>query len=459
MTTSAHRKNQESQAEHRPSLPDWLGVIFITRARSVNKCITSAQSSSHKKELCMQRTLLAGVITALSCTAAWAATPRIVGGDDFTNAPSWMAALQYRVTNGSYSQFCGATLIDDDWVLTAAHCVDWVELDRLNLLLGQANLNSSAEGIKVDQLILYPGWIPSWEISSAGGSRAISQFAGDLALLHIKQAQSATPITLATPNQLSSLNQNQNISAIGWGATDRSGTVYPNQLQGLALPYQGKDATFGLANHIFAGGEDGENICFGDSGGPLYLTGTPDVQYGIDSFVTSFGSAITCGDSAGVSGFTSVADYRDWIQQQLTGLSYTTTQNLAIITGTAAQANFVIRNNSAQEWTISSLTSDGGTLTDDCQSAALQPGSSCNVTLAYTAGQTGSSRIINLSFNASSPDDAIAGQMQLIATAVADPNSSDDDDGGSGGGAFGQLSLLLLTLLAAGQRLSRRQRG
>ncbi len=405
----------------------------------------------------MQRTLLAGVITALSCTSAWAATPRIVGGDDVTTAPSWMAALQYRVSNGSYSPFCGATLIDDDWVLTAAHCVDWVELDRLDLLLGQARLSGSAGGIQVYQLILYPEWIPSWELTSSDGSRAISQFVGDLALLHIKQAQSATPVTLATPSQLSSLGYYQDIRAIGWGATDRNGTVYPDQLQGIALPYQGKDASSGLANHIFAGGEDGENICFGDSGGPLYLTGTPDVQYGIDSFITSFGSAVTCGDSTGVSGFTSVADYRDWILQQLTGLSYTTTQNQAIITGTAGQANFLIRNNSAQEWTISGLSTDGGTLTDDCQSAALQPGSSCNVTVSYTAGKTGSSRVINLSFNASSPDDAIVGQMQLITTALADPNSS-DNDGDSGGGAFGQLGLLLLALLTGGRQLYRRTR-
>ena len=405
----------------------------------------------------MQRTLLAGVITALSCTSAWAATPRIVGGDDVTTAPSWMAALQYRVSNGSYSPFCGATLIDDDWVLTAAHCVEWVELDRMSLLLGQANLSGSTEGIKIDQLILYPGWLPSRELSSSNGSRAISQFAGDLALLHLKQAQSATPVTLATPSQLSSLGYYQDIRAIGWGATDRNGTVYPDQLQGIALPYQGKDASSGLANHIFAGGEDGENICFGDSGGPLYLTGTPDVQYGIDSFITSFGSAVTCGDSTGVSGFTSVADYRDWILQQLTGLSYTTTQNQAIITGTAGQANFLIRNNSAQEWTISGLSTDGGTLTDDCQSAALQPGSSCNVTVSYTAGKTGSSRVINLSFNASSPDDAIVGQMQLITTALADPNSS-DNDGDSGGGAFGQLGLLLLALLTGGRQLYRRTR-
>lgn len=405
----------------------------------------------------MQRTLLACAITALACTSAWAGTPRIVGGDDVTTAPSWMGALQYRATNGSYSQFCGATLIDDEWVLTAAHCVEWVELDRMSLLLGQANLSGSSEGIKIDQLILYPGWLPNWELSSSDGSRAISQFAGDLALLHLKQPQSATPITLATPSQLSSLGYYQDIRAIGWGATDRNGNYYPDQLQGIDLPYLGKDATSGLASHIFAGGEDGENICFGDSGGPLYLSGTPDVQYGIDSFVTSLNTtAITCGDSGGVAGFTSVADYRDWIQQQLTGLSYTTTQNLSLITGTTGQANFVIRNNSAQEWTISSLTTDGGTLSDDCQSAALQPGSSCNVTVAYTAGKTGSSRTINLSFNASSADDAIVGQMQLLTTALADPNSSDDDDD-SGGGAFGQLGLLLLTLLAAGRRLGRRQ--
>ena len=405
----------------------------------------------------MQRTLLAGVITALSCTSAWAATPRIVGGDDVTTAPSWMGALQYRATNGSYAQFCGATLIDDDWVLTAAHCVEWVELDRMSLLLGQANLSGSTEGIKIDQLILYPGWLPSRELSSSNGSRAISQFAGDLALLHLKQAQSATPVTLATPSQLSSLGYYQDIRAIGWGATDRNGNYYPNQLQGINLPYLGKDASSGLTGHIFAGGEDGESICFGDSGGPLYLTGTPDVQYGIDSFITSFGSAVTCGDSTGVSGFTSVADYRDWILQQLTGLSYTTTQNQAIITGTAGQANFLIRNNSAQEWTISGLTTDGGTLTDDCQSAALQPGSSCNVTVSYTAGKTGSSRVINLSFNASSPDDAIVGQMQLITTALADPNRS-DNDGDSGGGAFGQLGLLLLALLTGGRQLYRRTR-
>jgi secreted trypsin-like serine protease len=390
----------------------------------------------------MRRTLLGCLLCGLFCQATFAATPRIVGGTPVTDAPTWMAALQYRLDNGTFSQFCGATLIDSEWVLTAAHCVEWAELNRVNLILDQTTLNHITEGIKVDQLILHPDWLPSWKLSTTDGSRMINEFAGDLALLHLTQPQSAAPVTLATAAQQDTLAPYQSISAIGWGATNSSGDIFPYQLQGISLPYLGKYDSE-APNHIFAGGESGESICFGDSGGPLYLN---NVQYGIDSFISS----VICGNSGGYSAFTSVADYRGWIMEQLHSLTYTTVQSLSIIAKQTGQASFVIRNNDTQEWTISNLATDGGTLSDDCQSGPLPSGSSCRITITSTAESEGSTQQINVSFDANADSGSQSGQMQLRTTSVAAPGS---DTSSSGGGSVGLFGLFALVVAAARRRI------
>ncbi len=76
--------------------------------------------------------------------------------------------------------------------------------------------------------------------------------------------------------------------------------------------------------------------------------------------------------------------------------------------------------------------------------------------LAYTAGKIGSSQKITVTFNTSSAEDSIPGEMLLLASSVAKPGSDIASD--SGGGAFGQLGILLLALLTGGRQLYRRTR-
>lgn len=250
------------------------------------------------------RILLPMVFGLSLATSAVAETisAKIVSGSTVASAPSWMAALW--VDKGAETDFCGGTLIDSQWIMTAAHCVIEADSDSvITTMIGQADISAYPDNIAtVDEIYIYPYF-------------NTSSFYGDIALLHLTTAQSNTPVTLPYSNASSYLSTGISMRVYGWGETSAAVTqndsLSVNLLQTAALTYQGFDSDH--PGFIFAG-DDQSDTCFGDSGGPLIYGG---IQYGI----TSIGFASTC--ATGIAGgYTDVSRYSSWIDSTIGWADY-----------------------------------------------------------------------------------------------------------------------------------------
>ncbi|HUR77565.1 MAG TPA: serine protease [Acidimicrobiales bacterium] len=199
----------------------------------------------------------------------------IVGGSAAPNgAYSFMASVQ----EGGY-HFCGGSVIANQWVLTAAHCVPDGNASGLTVRVGSNNNSAGGTVIGVDQVRVHP------------------QFTGtyyDAALLHLAAAVpvSIQKITLATAANDNLEAQGTPVTVAGWGDFN---PVTMGLLAGPTL----NEAQLSVVNDANCGeGAPGsyqaettvcaeaflKDSCQGDSGGPLFWkSGTQRIQIGIVS--------------------------------------------------------------------------------------------------------------------------------------------------------------------------------
>ncbi len=201
----------------------------------------------------------------------------------------------------SVDGFCGGTIINSRWVMTAAHCTPYISPGNTRLFVGLHNWDapSGSMAIYAEQVIVHPQYNPA-------------TMRNDIALVRLSQAIPAkyTPIN---PAQLSDAPVGSMVTAAGWGRTSNTPGSGSSTLLKVNLPIVSLQTCANVFtvndNQICAGTGRQTDTCNGDSGGPLFINkGGRFYQVGI----TSFGASCVSG-YPGV--YTKVASYVGWITQ------------------------------------------------------------------------------------------------------------------------------------------------
>lgn len=243
-------------------------------------------------------------------------TSRIFGGSDAT-AHSWpWMVIFYQIvkcatTTSSSSlcySICGGTIINRNYVLTAAHCINTTVDSDMVIIAGMHKQSLTTETNtrqvrSVSRVHIHPQY-------------EMTYYSNDIALLRVNTSFTYTDYVQPACLPVTDPADDDEVIIVGWGTNRLGGQVsdtlkqaYSNVI-GNCKPYWAQ-----VQNSLqicIANTDSGDSACHGDSGGPLLSLNNG--QY-VVAGVASYG--YTC-NTAGVNSlpnvYTRVSSYKAWIK-------------------------------------------------------------------------------------------------------------------------------------------------
>ncbi|KAG1954593.1 coagulation factor IX [Pimephales promelas] len=251
--------------------------------------------------------ILADVLTSPTVSAP---KSRIVGGNAaLPGEIPWQVAL---VSRSTQQVFCGGSILNPLWVITAAHCLLGGQNGSFFIRVGEYDISKTEDteqNLEVTRLISHPSY-----------NSKLSLYNHDIALLRLRTPIQFTPtvrpICLGPMLFSNSLLKSGSLATVsGWGRLRFQGRS-AETLQKVELPYVDrtacKESSSDLITYFMfcAGYSDSpKDACQGDSGGPHAM------RYHNTWFLTGIVSwGEECAKKGKYGVYTQVGNYYRWIQ-------------------------------------------------------------------------------------------------------------------------------------------------